>query len=353
MINNKIDFKLINTALIVLIVFLLYQTGNLWIGVLSKVIAMFLPFVIAFAIAYALYPFLQFLTRHKIPKALAIAIILAIVLGILSFITLAIFPMIFNQLPSLFNGIIDFIKKVATDYNLNTSTLQNTLSNSFNDIIINGSSIVSNGAINIIGVSLGYLSTAVISFSAAIYFLADMERIRAIVKKYLKKKSTKTFKYIYLLDREMKSYLSGFLRIILITLVEYTFAYTVIGHPQALLLGFLAMIANLVPYFGGMITNTVAAVTAFVISPSLFIRTVITFGILSTIDGYVINPMVYGKTNKLHPLIVIMSVFIGGVLLGILGIFIAIPLAIIILSTIKYFKEDMLDKLEDIKEKNK
>ena len=353
MINKKVDFKLINTALIALIVFLLYQTGSLWIGVVSKIFSILFPFIVAFAVAYALYPFLQFLMKKKIPKTISIFIILAIVLGIISFIGFVIFPMIFNQLPSLFNGIIDFVKTVASDYNLNTSTLQNTLSSSFNDIIINLSSYVSNGAINIIGASLGYLSTALISFSAAIYFLADMDKIRAYTKKYLKKKSNKAFKYISLLDHEMKSYLSGFLRIILITLVEYTCVYTLIGHPQALLLGFLAMIANLIPYFGGMITNGVAAVTAFVISPSLFVKTIISFVILSGVDGYVINPFVYGKTNKLHPLIVIMSVFVGGALLGILGIFIAIPLAIFTITTIKYFKEDMIDKIEDIKEKNK
>ena len=38
---------------------------------------------------------------------------------------------------------------------------------------------------------------------------------------------------------------------------------------------------------------------------------VVTFLILSTIDGYVINPYVYGKTNKVHPLVVILSVFAG------------------------------------------
>ena len=47
------------------------------------------------------------------------------------------------------------------------------------------------------------------------------------------------------------------LPIIIITLIEYTLVYTIIGHPNAILLGFLAAIANLVPYFGGIIVNMV------------------------------------------------------------------------------------------------
>jgi predicted PurR-regulated permease PerM len=107
------------------------------------------------------------------------------------------------------------------------------------------------------------------------------------------------------------------------------------------MLGTLAALGNLIPYFGGIITNTIAAITAFVISPVLFIKTCIVFMIFSGIDGYVINPLVYGKSNQVHPLIVIISVFAGGILWGILGIVIALPTAIIVIATFKYFKNDL------------
>ena len=110
------------------------------------------------------------------------------------------------------------------------------------------------------------------------------------------------------------------------------------------------MVANLIPYFGGMINNVVAAVTAFVISPALFVKTLIVFAVLSMVDGYIINPLVYGKTNKVPPLVTIISVFVGGALFGIVGIIISLPLAIIIITTFKYFKEDMIEKIEDFKE---
>lgn len=353
MIKNKIDFKLINTAIIVFIIFLLYQTGNLWMGILAKIWKLSFPFVVGFILAYALYPMLEYLTKHKIPKFIAIFIIVAIVAGVLSIVIFAVFPMIFGELPNLFNGIISFIKEMSIKFDIDFTAMQNSLSSSFNDIVLSISKYVSNGAINVISVSLGYLSTALITCSATLYFLSDMKNIRENIKKYLKKKSKKLYRYVILLDQDMKNYLTGFTRIILISLVEYTLAYTIIGHPYAIVLGFLAMVANLIPYFGGIITNTIAAITAFVISPKLFVITVITFIVLSALDGYVINPLVYGKTNQVHPIIVIMSVFAGGILFGIMGILISLPLAIIIITTIKYFKEDISEKIEDIKEERK
>lgn len=349
MIKNKLDYKLINTTLVMVIFYLLYKTGAVWLTVLSKIFSIFLPFLIAFAIAYALYPLVKFFTDKKIPKILAIILVLAIVLGFLAIFGFIVVPLLFNQLGSLFNGIISFINEISSDYNIDFGTLQSTLSSSFDTIINNIGNYISNGAVSVISMSISLLSKVFIAFAAAMYILSDMDKIRENTKKYLKNKSKKLYNYVSILDLEMHNYLEGFIRIMIISLFEYTFAYVIIGHPNAILLGCLAMIANLIPYFGGIINNIIAAVTAFVISPALFIKTLIVFLVLSMIDGYIINPLVYGKTNKIHPLIVIMSVFAGGALFGIIGIVISLPLAIIIVSTIKYFKNDVKEKITVIK----
>ena len=72
--------------------------------------------------------------------------------------------------------------------------------------------------------------------------------------------------------------------------------------------------------------------------------------ICPNIDGYIISPKVYGKTNKLHPLVNIFAVFAGGILAGFWGIVISLPIAIIIIATYKFFKEDINTKLVTIKD---
>jgi len=350
MFKNKVDFKLINIALFVLIIFLLYQTSSLWIGLINVISKITFPFLIAFAVAYALYPFTKYLEEHKIPKKLSIFIVIAIVVAIFGITLFMVFPLLFEQLGSLFNSIITFIKEISLEYDIDFGPLQSTLSDSFNEIIKTLGKYISDGAISVISISVNYLSIAFIAIASAIYFLNDMDKIRTGIKKKLSKK-TKMYNYVRALDYAMKNYVTGFLKIVLITVFEYGIVFLIIGHPNAILLGFLAAIASLIPYFGGMFTNVIAAITAFVISPALFIKTVIAFFILSGIDSYVINPYVYGKTNEVHPLVVILSVFAGGKLLGVLEIIISLPVAILIITTYHYFKNDINDKIETNKRK--
>lgn len=350
MLKNKLDYKLINLAIIVFIIFLIYQASNFWVGVFNVITDIFIPFIFAFAVAYALNPLVNSLISKRVPKALAITIVFALVSGLFIATMFLVVPLLVEQLSSLFNGIITFLVEMSNKYDINFGPLQASLSKSFNDIILNLGKYVSDGAVNFIGISLSYLSVFIITFSASIYFLIDLDKIRLAIKVYLRKKSTKTYYFIRELDHAMKNYLSGFLKIVFISLFEYAIAYLIIGHPNALLLGFLAAVSSLIPYFGGMFTSIIATITASVISPALLIRTVITFLVLSALDSYVINPLVYGKTNEIHPIVVIISVFAGGILFGIIGIVMSLPVAILIIKTIEFYKEDIRQMIDEIKD---
>lgn len=351
MIKNRIDFKLINLAIIVLIITLLYLSGGLWNAIIGKIFEIFFPFVIAFAIAYALYPLTLKLMKHKIPRKWSIFIVVAALAGIFIVVGTLAVPLLFDQLGSLFNGIIAFIKEMSMKYDIDFGPLQETLSGTFNDIIKKTGTWISDGALSAITVSISYISTLVIAVSAAIYFLCDMDKIRGTLKKYFKSKGKKTYNYVRLIDVSMNKYLDGFTKIVLISLVEYTIAFLVIGHPNALLLGCLAALGNLIPYFGGVLTNIIALITAFVVSPSLFVKALVVFVVLSLIDSYVINPYVYGKSADIEPILVIFSVFAGGLLFGIVGIIISLPMAIILIATYKYFQKDIEEKIDEIKER--
>lgn len=352
MIKNRLDFKLINTAIIVLTICLIYNAGGLWSVVIATILKIVFPFLMAFAIAYALYPYTLKLRRRKIPKSLSVAIVLFVFFGIFVVVGTFAVPLLFDQLGNLFNGIIVFLKDMSVKYDLDFGMLQSTLSTSFNDVIKSFSKYISAGALSIISTSLSYIGTFIVIIAASIYILSDMDRIRKAVKKFYKKKSKRTYNYVIALDNSMKGYLSGFTKIVLITIVEYTFGFMIIGHPDAILLGCLAALGNLIPYFGGIATNIIALITAFVVSPSLFVKALIVFAILSMLDSYIINPYIYGKSTETSPIIVIFSVFAGGILFGLFGIMISLPLAIIIITTYNYYKEEITDKIEEIIEES-
>ena len=348
--KDKLDFRLVNLALIALTVYLVYKTGHLWMGTIDKILEIIIPFVLAFALAYAMHPFVEKLEDRNVKRWLALTIVIAFSFLVVVFICYLFTKVLVGQLADLFDSINSFMNKLMEmDINIDISALKKTITTTFEAVIGDITKYVSDGAIKLIGSSISFLGNLFIGIAAYIYFLIDMHKIRLIIKRFFKRRGTRSYRFIKILDREMRKYLSGLVKIMIISVFEYSIAFAIIGHPYAVLLGFLAGFSNLIPYFGGIAINILAAITAFVVSPSLFIRTLITFFILSSVDSYLINPHVYGKTNSIHPLLTIFALFAGSILFGIMGVFISFPLAIILVTTFNYYKEDILEGFEKIK----
>lgn len=341
MFKDKVNIKLINFCILVLTVLLIYKTSDLWITMFKFLNKILLPFLLAFLLAYALNPIVRYLKKKKIPKFVSIALIILFILSLIVFILTTFLPLLFNESVKLFNEIIAFIKHISNKYSIDINGLEQTLMTSFNSVLSDMGKYISDGVISFIKVILNYASLFFIFISASIYFLIDMDNIRDRVGKLIKKTHPRLSILIETIDNEMKKYFSSFFKIMFITLFEYGIGFLIIGHPNFLLLGILASLASLVPMFGGMAINCVAAITAFVINFKLFIRTIILFFILSLLDSYVINPLVYGKSNKIPSIITIFSVFAGGIIFGMLGIIISLPLAIILLTIYRFYKNNL------------
>ncbi len=343
--------KLVNILLVLLIVFVLYLMKDLWGGVYNKLISILTPFIIGFALAYAVNPFLRYLQKKGVPKVLGIALILLVVLAFLTFIVLSIIPVFTTELKNLFQGLIEFTKDISTKFNIDLSRFQKSLMDTFNKLSKDLANDLPNQGVNILNTSINFLSNFVISLVAFIYFMIDMDKIRSKIKKYFKAKSKKAYKLVKEVDHETTNYFKGLFTNVLIQFVEYTLLYKLIGHPNFLLLGVIAAFSPLIPYFGGIIMNVIAIITASVVSPQLLIFSCIICVVFPQLDGYLIIPKIYGKTNKVPALLTIFAVFAGGVLGGMVGIIIALPTTIILLTIYRNYDEEISEKIEEIKEK--
>lgn len=352
--KNTLNYKYINTLSVFAIVYLLFLMKGVWIGVVSKIIGIILPFIVAFGIAYILYPFLKFLTNKKIPKTLGVFIIIITLVLIFGLTMYYVFPLFFNQLINLLSSLGKVSTDLASKYGIDMKVINDTI-NVYSSKIIKGiGDFISSGSfIGIISKSVDYLSKFIIIFIVSIYFLSDMDKIRENVKKFMMQKNKKKYYLMCNIDSELTSYLKGLGIFMIIQFFEYTFLFLIIGHPNFLLLGVLACITTVIPYFGGIITNVIALIIASVVSSKVFILTLIITIIFPNIDGYIISPKIYGKTNQLPPLLSIFTVFAGGALFGFAGIVIAVPLAIVIMAIIRAYKPELQQNLKKIKNKSK
>lgn len=346
--HNNLNYKLVNILLIVLIICLLYWINGLWISIVDKIIDVLFPFILAFAVSYAIYPFSKKIEELGFPKWLAISLIYFIIIGFLVMIIVLFAPLLYDQIVLFLSNISAVITDISSKFEVDLGILQSTISNVSTAILKDVGTHISDGAINVVSSSINIITSLIIVIIVSIYFLLDMDKIREYIKIRLKNRS---YKYVARLDIEINNYFSGLFRNILIQSLEYTIVFGLIGHPNYLILGILAGITNIIPYFGALIVNITALIIASVVNTKLFILTLLVCIVCPNIDSYIISPKIYGQTNKLHPLINIFAVFAGGILGGIWGIIVSLPIAIIIMATYKFFKEDINTKIDLIKEK--
>ena len=207
--SNKVNFKLLNTLIIITIICLLYIIRGLWIGIVTNIFNIAAPFLLAFALAYVIYPLVKKLIDAGAPKWLAILTVCILGFGSLFIIILLTIPLIYEQLLIFLNNISIFLSDISTKYEINFGSLQTTLKDLSSHIVSSLGSSLSNGAINIVNSSVNVISTGIVVVCAAIYFLIDMGHIRENVKKYLNRKSRKTCAYLIKLDDELTKYIGG------------------------------------------------------------------------------------------------------------------------------------------------
>lgn len=349
--KNKINFRLVNFTILILAIFLIYSVKGLWMRAIDKILAILFPFLISFAIAYALYPFLKKLMEKGLPKWLSVLIVSLLSFGLFILLIILVIPLLYEQTLLFISNFSTFLTDISSKYEVNFGKLQSTLSDFSSNLITEFGNSISAGAMGIVNASFSIIAAFVVVIFVSIYILIDMDKIRIAVKDYLKQKKKKTYNYVKLLDKEITNYFTGMGKNMLYQLIEYTTVFFLIGHPNYLLLGVLSAVTNLIPYFGGFIVNILALIIASVISTKLTILTLIVCLICPQLDSYVIAPRVYGKTNNIHPLVNIFAVFAGGVLWGFWGILIALPVTIIIMATFKYFRKDIGNRIDDLKER--
>lgn len=123
-------------------------------------------------------------------------------------------------------------------------------------------------------------------------------------------------------------------------------AMSILGVKYAVLLGFMIGLFNLIPYIGAIIAVVIAGIITLLtggLSQAIWMLVVVT--ILQQIDANIINPKIIGNSLKINPILVILSVTIGGAYFGIVGMFLAVP----IIAIMKVLIEDFIEYREQKK----
>ncbi|HDL78845.1 MAG TPA: AI-2E family transporter, partial [Bacteroidetes bacterium] len=157
--------------------------------------------------------------------------------------------------------------------------------------------------------------------------------IKAVPNRYFEM----SLNLIHKTDRQLGHYIRGQMIDAFLVGVLSIIALYILDINYYFFIGSIAGLANMIPYFGPIVGAVPAIVVSLTQNSSLtpVIWIAVAFTIIQLIDNVLISPIVVARSVEIHPLLVVVVILIGGQLMGILGMLIAVPAASILIVIVK------------------
>lgn len=284
---------------------------------------------LALFIAAGLDPVVSWLTRHGLPRwAAVLAVILGVIAVAAGFIAAAIPPLV-TQTTALVHEMPHYMEQLRS-HNSELGKL-----NSKYHVQQRITSLLSSRGSALIGGVLGAGELVISAFSSfflvavlSVYFLASLNKTKLLVYRLIPQSRRKRG---ILLGEEIFTKVGGYVLGNVITSFIAglgTFLWMLaFGIPYPLLLGMLVFILDMLPVIGSSIGGAIVTLVALTVSLPVAFATLAFYIAYRLAEDYLIVPKIIGRTVRVPALVSLIAVVVGGVLLGIIGALIAIPVA--------------------------
>ena len=317
---------------------LLYLLKWVWMGLL--------PILLALILATVLWPPVRWMRNHKVPAALAVFITLIATFGILGGIIAAMAPTVKTQGTELghqaeqgINQIIAWLKEQDFTF-LEPERIQQAVDQATAFVKGQASNIAS-GVFSGIGAITSIGTTLALTLVLLFFFLKDGDRFLPWVRKY-----TGVRAGWHLTEVCMRSWntLSGFIRTqAIVSMVDAIFiglGLLFLGVPLWPVLAVVTFFAGFIPIVGAISAGALAVIIALVSNGFMnAVFVLILIIAVQQLEGNVLSPILQSQAMGLHAAVVLLAVAVGGTLFGIVGAFLAVPVAAVAAVWLRYWAE--------------
>lgn len=313
------------------------------------------PFICSLIIAYFLDPLVDFFCKkYKLSRLAATALIMGTCLTFLIALCSILLPIIYSQfaalleaLPGYFQTIVkDFYPKIAAILAKVGFQFESDFSHLFTNEQITSrfvdlSKNIFDNAITSSATLINILSLFFITPILVFYLLKDWDILIKKIHDYLPRSVSVSVKKIATdIDLTLSGYIRGQFHVCLILSMIYSSLLSFTGLNFGFLIGFLTGFFSFIPFIG-MLCGIIAAIMValfqwgFDSTHLSFVALVFIFG--QILESNFLTPKLIGEKIGLHPVWLIFGLFIFGLLLGFIGVLIAVPLTAICGVIIKHF----------------
>lgn len=370
-IKTNFDFKFLNKVMYIgAIIGIFYFLKNL--GIMDKIVdclVSLIPVFLGLVICWISMPLTNKLKKLGLSKGMSAIISLIIIYGVLIAIFAIIIPVfaeqltsLIKELPNLYDTAVNKINEFAKN-NLGIEQEIDITSNLKNlDIVQQYLGKILNYSLNtlqsILNIIISIFTTIVVSF----FMVKDMDKIKSGIITFFSrnKKGSNRYKMINEMDTTLTAYVKGMIIDSFLVGVLTTIVCLVLGIDYSILFGCLIFVLNLIPYIGALLSELIVAIYAFTIGGPVFaIITFVCLLLVQIIDANILQPNIVAKSVDLHPVVVLAGLTVSNLLMGMVGMIIAVPVIALIKIWLNYkFSAEIsefstISEVDGIEEENK
>lgn len=332
---KQLSMWALRILVIVITVWALWRLlGEFWVGVL--------PVILALIVCTVLSPPTSWMRRHGLPSALAAIISILGFFGVLGAVIAVVAPDIVRQSQVLYLQALEGIQRLqlwaqGPPLNLDSQDLDQVI----NDIVgwlQNQAGDIAGGVVSGLSTATSLIINLFMVLVLTVFFLKDGHRFLPWLRKVVGQRSGWHFTEV--LTRAWRT-LGGYIRAqAAVSAIDAFFigiGLWLIGVPMAFTLAVITFIAGFIPYVGAITAGALAVLVALVsLGFTEAVLVLILIVAVQQLEGNILSPILQSRAMNLHPVIVLVSVVVGGGLFGLVGAFLAVPVAAVIAVGFRY-----------------
>jgi predicted PurR-regulated permease PerM len=301
-----------------------------------------LPIIVALLASTLLLPLVRWLRGHKVSDALAAALAMLAAFLVLAAILTAIAPSLGSQFGDLRTQAEDGVRQVTDElaeppFNLSEDEIRDRVDTGLKGLRKNSGPLargLSSGAVLLGELLTGLIVTVLLCF----FFLKDGEQMWAWVLRLVRERSRHHAEEVGTrVYTALAGYVRGIAMVGLVDAILIAIGLLIIGVPLVVPLAIITFFAAFVPLIGafvaGLLAVLVALVSGGVVDALLVLGVII---LVQQVEGHLLYPLLMSRAVHLHPAVIVVALAAGGILAGIIGVFLAVPVAGVASVVVQY-----------------
>lgn len=292
----------------------------------------FVVLVLGIVISLGIEPLVEFLSEKlKIGRTLGVLAVLVFVLSIIAISLYLVVPVVLHEIGGFVVHLTDAVSSIPGITIPNVS-IQNLGLDGILNIVGSGEPI--SGIVSGVFKALVlFFGTIVITLYLSIQKDGTEKMLRLILPAAYERSTLAVFEGF---KKKMRRWLGTQVVLSAFVGLSVWLGMWIIGVRYPLVLGLVAAVLEVVPIIGPIVAGAAAFFVAATDSLGLGLYVIVFFLVLQQFENHVLVPLVMGKGMKVHPVVVVVSLLVGGEIAGFIGILLSVPIAVLVQETFDY-----------------